>query len=60
MTAPEPRPIVKPPMTAARLVTLFKDLPAIAPVKFRADIDAGQDQSIGGLTVTRRRPPDQV
>ena len=42
----ELRPIPKPPMTAARLVTLFKDLPATDPARFRADIDAGLDQSI--------------
>jgi len=33
-------------MTAFRLVTLFKDLPATDPVKFCADIDAHLDQSI--------------
>jgi len=42
----ELRPIPKLPMTAARLVTLFKDLPATDPARFRADIDAGLDQSI--------------
>ncbi len=42
----ELRPVAKPPMTATRLVTLFKDLPATDPVRFRADTDAGLDQSI--------------
>ncbi|MDQ6837906.1 MAG: type II toxin-antitoxin system prevent-host-death family antitoxin [Actinomycetota bacterium] len=42
----ELRPITKPPMTAARLVALFKDLPPTDPTQFRADIDAHMDQSI--------------
>ena len=42
----ELRPIAKPPMTATRLVALFKDLPATDPVRFLADTDAGLDQSI--------------
>lgn len=42
----ELRPIAKPPMTAAHLVRLFKDLPATDPARSRADIDAGLDQSI--------------
>lgn len=42
----ELRPIPQPPMTAARLVTLFKDLPTTDPARFRADIDAGLNQSM--------------
>jgi len=42
----ELKAIAKPPMTAARLVALFEDLPATDPARFRADLGAGLDQSI--------------
>lgn len=42
----ELRPLPRQPMTAAALIERFKRLSSIAPVAFRADVDAVIDQTL--------------
>ena len=42
----ELRPLPRRPLSAASLQERFRRLPAVDPVRFRADIDAAIDQSL--------------